>query len=763
MKAIEQRVAAAMSALQARDYAAVEAHARGVLAEDPAHYDALHFLALAAFHDGRLETALERLDALDRHHPRDPYALNTRGAVLQAMRRLDEAERAYRDGAECSPPQYGDAWMNLGSVLTMLGRPAEAVAALRKAEPARGNDLQLKIYLAVALFECGEIVAAEARFRDLVGALPTNPTLHANHAAALLRCGRDLEAAEAARRAIAIDPRLPLGWELLVAALLHSGDPAGADREAQAAQAAGVDTVKLSLNQALARLKRDDNEGAAMASRRAVQLDPSNAEAVGIDAYTRLGSSDLEGALAEYGRVRSLAPGQARWRFLEAIACPPVFDSEARMASRLAEAEAALQKLEKEPGVLTDPYREVGTTPFYFAYLGLDDTRLQRLFARCCLGACPSLGEAGYTAWRRDRGRRIRLGIASMNLRNHSIGKLNLGFVEHLDRRRFEVIVIRPPAPADEISGLFDRAADRVVTLPWNGPAARAQVGALGLDALFYPDIGMDAFIYFLAFGRLAPLQFTTWGHPVTTGIPNMDVFLSSRHVEPEGSQRFYHERLVAFENLPSFYYRPRAASSFDIRAQLGVGARTRLYACPQTIYKFHPHFDLALGELLRRDPDGMALIIAGRQRPWQERLVARMRRAIPDVVERIRFVPSMTLPDFFAMLRDADALLDPFHFGGGTSSYEALSVGIPVVTLPAAMMRGRITAGWYSMMGEDRWVASSVPDFVERAVALAHAPDRARIRAELAERSRVLVENPAVVRELEAFVESELEALAGR
>jgi hypothetical protein len=95
------------------------------------------------------------------------------------------------------------------------------------------------------------------------------------------------------------------------------------------------------------------------------------------------------------------------------------------------------------------------------------------------------------------------------------------------------------------------------------------------LDALFYPDIGMDVFTYFLAFARLARVQFTTWGHPVTTGIPNMDYFVSTRHAEPAQAERFYSERLVEFDNPPSFYYRPRPPSTFDLRAHLGLGAAT--------------------------------------------------------------------------------------------------------------------------------------------------------------------------------------------
>jgi predicted O-linked N-acetylglucosamine transferase (SPINDLY family) len=269
----------------------------------------------------------------------------------------------------------------------------------------------------------------------------------------------------------------------------------------------------------------------------------------------------------------------------------------------------------------------------------------------------------------------------------------------------------------------------------------------------------MDPFMYVLAFARLAPVQFTTWGHPVTTGMPNMDYFLSHAKVEPADGARRYTEKLVLFENLPSYYYRPRGATEADMRERLGIAREARLYACPQTLIKFHPDFDDAVGALLRRDPRGLLLLVENGNASWNRKLQARMARTAPDLADRIRFVPAMPLPDFFALQRQADALLDTFHFGGGCSSYEALSAGAPVVTLPGASMRARVTLGWYELLGERTWVARDTEEFVELAYRLANDRDaREASRRRIGEGLGALVENDAVVRELERFVERAVE-----
>jgi predicted O-linked N-acetylglucosamine transferase (SPINDLY family) len=352
------------------------------------------------------------------------------------------------------------------------------------------------------------------------------------------------------------------------------------------------------------------------------------------------------------------------------------------------------------------------------------------------------------------------LGIASAFLCNHTIGKLNIGFAQHLDRSRLELSIVRPESQRDMLSAFFDQFAANVITVPRNLPAARGLIAAAELDALFYTDVGMDPFMYFLAFARLARIQFTTWGHPVTTGIPNMDFFISSKRVEPADGARRYHEKLVEFSSLPSFYQRPRAPSDIDVRARLGLAPSDRLYACPQTIFKFHPDLDDALVAVLRSDPHGHVVVIASAHAAWNEVLRARLQRAGADVEARIRFIPAVPLPDYLALLRDADALLDTFHFGGGNSSYESLSMGAPVVTLPGAAMRSRITAGWYRAMDNPQWIARSPAHFVELALELAtETGRRAEWRARVCEGAGTLLENAAVVRELENFVADALAA----
>jgi predicted O-linked N-acetylglucosamine transferase (SPINDLY family) len=95
---------------------------------------------------------------------------------------------------------------------------------------------------------------------------------------------------------------------------------------------------------------------------------------------------------------------------------------------------------------------------------------------------------------------------------------------------------------------------------------------------------------------------------------------------------------------------------------------------------------------------------------------------------------------EFLSILLAADCVLDPFHFSGGVTSYIAMSLGVPVVTLPGELFRSRMTAGMYQRAGVTDCIARSPEHFVE--LALAFAADRA---ARESHRARILAAHPAL------------------
>lgn len=384
-------------------------------------------------------------------------------------------------------------------------------------------------------------------------------------------------------------------------------------------------------------------------------------------------------------------------------------------------------------------------TDFYLAFQGRDDRALREKMAALYLKACPGLAwTAPHCRGRARREGRVRVGFLSLLLHEaHTIAKLTAGLIGKLPRDRFETFVI---ASRNE-------GAEHSVPIPLDLERARQVVADLELDVLIYPDLGMEPFTWFLAFARLAPVQAVTWGHPVTTGIPAIDWFLTNADLDPPGAEAAYSERLFRLPGFPAFPRRPSVANPAT-RAGLGL-PDGHLYVCTQTLFKIHPDFDATLAAILARDPKAHLVFIEGAHDRIADLLRRRFLRTLPDGLARVRFLPGLDAAQFLGLCKAADVLLDPFPFCGGNTSLEAFAMGGPVVTLPTDLMRGRVTYAYYRRMEIDDLIARDPDHYVELALRLATDPDwRSGIVACIRERSDRLFENQGAIDGLVAFLD---------
>lgn len=496
-------------------------------------------------------------------------------------------------------------------------------------------------------------------------------------------------------------------------------------------------------------MEAGQHDAAAAAYRRAIELKASCGAAWANLAFLTADRGQTEAGRQLYTEAYRHQPSP-QLRIVQATVLPPVFRDLQQVQETRKRLEREVDQLVAEK-VVMDP--TLTTTPSYFflTYQGFNDRDLMA-----------KLGSLAPSSWpepkprKRGRGERIRLGFLSQYLCDHTIGQLNVGLVEQLDKEKCEVVVLAASSREDEITRRLRMAASRYVELPHDIPAALKLASQQGLDVLHYPDIGMSPFTYSLAHSRLAPIQTTTWGHPVTSGLPAIDYFISCEHGEANGAEEHYTERLLRLPRLNVCLARPARHGEKRSREYFGLPAKGHLYACPQMLFKFHPAFDEVLAGILRRDPKASIATIDSKYPEWRQLIVERWRNQMPDVYERIHFLPKMPRSDFLELLAVSDVMLDPFPFGGGHTSYEALALGLPVVTLPGELLRGRLTYAMYQQMGYTDLVASNPQEYIERATRLANdASFHRQAKQAIQDNCGVLFDDRAIVRELERFWQS--------
>jgi CRISPR-associated protein Csy1 len=253
-------------------------------------------------------------------------------------------------------------------------------------------------------------------------------------------------------------------------------------------------------------------------------------------------------------------------------------------------------------------------------------------------------------------------------------------------------------------------------------------------------------------------VQCAGWGHPTTTGLPSIDWYLTCGAMEPEGGEAHYRERLVPLPGLGTRYERPSGAEGAG-REDLGLPADRRLYLVPQSVFKIHPDNDSLIADVLAADPGSAAVMFAAGPRALIDAFVRRLKPAFASrglaTGRDLVFLPAMKHPAYLAVNRACDVMLDTLHWSGGNTSLDAIAMGLPVVTLPGALMRGRQSAAMLRMAGLPELVAQDGPGYVRLAVGIARDRERREAISDAMRRgSDALFGQAAPVAALASFLE---------
>lgn len=484
-------------------------------------------------------------------------------------------------------------------------------------------------------------------------------------------------------------------------------------------------------------------------------LEPDNADYAARLADALYIVGEQEQALAWLRRAHG-ARREDAWRVKDVIMrLTPVYRSLAHLREVRESYLSGLQALSASELRIANPFGDINFTTFFLAYQGMNECASQAQLAQLLLRAAPSLAYRAPSLERRIRSSRLRVGFVSRYLGRHSVGMCYNKLIAALAARpELEVsVALLSARRAQEARELIGPAA-RIAVLPAHLQGVRQALSDLALDVLLFTDIGMEPSTYFLAFGRYAPAQGVLAGHPITTGIPTIDFFVSSHANEAAGAQAHYTERLECLRGLPVAIDAPPPQGAVS-RAELGLPQDAHVYVCPMKLQKLHPDFDAAMAGILEADPRALVLFFEDDARTrWGAMVSRRLEGRLGEHRARVRFMPWMPFGQLLQLLSASDVVLDSFHFGAGTTAFYALASGCPVVTLPAAFLRGRHTLGYCTKIGLQECVAADADDYVRIAVRIATQSNYQRsLRQRIAARRGELIEYDSMIDEFAALL----------
>lgn len=594
-----------------------------------------------------------------------------------------------------------------------------AVAALRPSgpppatAPARAPDpalAQAEFQRASQALAKGELALAEQHLRRAVDAQPTHADALTNLGALLLDTRRPDEAEAMLRRALSANPRSAAATFNLAKLLIARqawNDAVAVLRPATSARPRDAD-VACWLGHAL--LGQGDAGAARDAYRTALRRDPRHAQA-------RWGQT-----MAQLPALPDTASEQEE--------APQAF---ARELARLA------AWFEAQPGL--DGSACVGAQqPFYLAYIDGNHLAELRAYGNLCGGLMGRWARrAGLPAPAAPaRGRRHRVGIVSAHVQSHSVWHAVLrGWIERLDRDRFEIHLFHLGSQRDAETDWAERQVERLHQSQGDWAAWARCMAGQQLDAIIYPEIGMHATTARLASLRLARLQMAAWGHPITTGLPTIDAYISAQAFEPEDAATHYTESLVRLPGLGCSYRPYGTAPAVPDLVSTGIDGDDRVLLCPGTPFKYAPAHDPMWVEIARRCAPCKLVFFQPSDSALAARLQVRLDQALRagglDPATCLRFVPWQSQATFFGWLDRADVMLDSPGFSGFNTVMQAMERGTPIVAWEGRFLRSRFASGVLRQAGLPEWVAGDAAGFVERVERLcADGELRTRVRRQV-------------------------------
>ncbi len=326
----------------------------------------------------------------------------------------------------------------------------------------------------------------------------------------------------------------------------------------------------------------------------------------------------------------------------------------------------------------------------------------------------------------------LRVGYVSPDLRDHPVASFLAPLLKHHDRARFQVTCFdTSPGAEDEVTAeLRTYASDWHRVGKLSDELLAAKIREHEMDILV--DLsGHTRHNRLEVFARQpAPVQVTWLGYLGTTGLSRMNYRLTDATMDPPGlTDSLYTERLVRLPLHACF----APSADAPVPAPVPRGAQ-RTFGSVNQWPKVSPATRDTWARLLIANPDARLRVIArGGHTAGMGELIKNEFARRGARAEQIETAPFMPKPQFLEFLTGIDVALDPWPYGGGTTTFQCLWMGIPVVTLAGATAPSRNSIGPLANLGLENLVAGSPDDYIDIATqTLANRPWLAELRVSL-------------------------------
>ena len=640
------------------------------------------------------------------------------GTVLQSLKRTDEAITAYRQ-ALAFRPDYAETYYNLGSTFAEAGKFEEAAINFRLALAIRQDYAEAHYNLGNVLMESGQLDEAVISYHQAIELRPTYVNAHNNLGATYKKLGQNDAAIASYRRALEIAPDMAELHNNLGVALKSMGRLGDAEASYRLALKINPDFVEVLSNIGAIQHQLGQIDEALASYHRALELDPGCADACNNLGIVQQQIGQTEAALASYRRVLEIEPDHVASHNNLGAALVDLGCLEEAFASYR-------QALTLKPDY-TDAHSNLICIHNYLA----DHSSTQLLAETRRFGDIVARQADTFTYWDNtpEPNRCLRIGIVSADLRQHPVGYFSENVLAMLTTHalgRLEVFAYSNNFQFDATSERIKACCKTWRFVPNISDEMLAKlIRDDAVDILIDLSGHTDRNRLPLFAWKPAPVQITWLGYFASTGVEAIDYLLADPWTLPESEETNFTETIWRLPETRLCFTPPDVTLNVGPLPALDNGYVT--FGCFNHLTKMNEGVVALWARILTAIPKSR-LFLKTRHLEAVSAQQSVIKRFESRGINAGRLILESYAPraDYLAAYNRIDIALDPFPYTGGTTSVEALWMGVPVLTLEGRQFLARQGVGLLMNAGLPEWVAADQDDYLSRAVA--HASDLQRL-----------------------------------
>jgi predicted O-linked N-acetylglucosamine transferase (SPINDLY family)/glycosyltransferase involved in cell wall biosynthesis len=331
---------------------------------------------------------------------------------------------------------------------------------------------------------------------------------------------------------------------------------------------------------------------------------------------------------------------------------------------------------------------------------------------------------------------KIRVGILKSNFQPNKETYATLPWFEHLDREKFEIILYALEVDEDPLVDYCCSRTDASIMLPSNLPDRVATIRADDLDILIVANntTASTSPILWLAQHRLARIQLTYDCSPLTTGIPNLDYYLTGDlFTSATITQSQYCEKLVTIDGCGCLSF-PTELEPVTVnidRSILNIADNAVIYISGANFYKITPELAENWAKIIAKVSNSV-LILYPFGPDWNssyptDRFQSMMELAFDQQgieVDRLKILNLQGHANVLNCLKIGDVYLDSYPYAGYASLIDGLQVSLPIVVREGESLRSRRGAGLLRSIKTSDLITNCEESYIQLAITLGNNPE---------------------------------------